>query len=137
MLGVRYPGLERKSVLCSMDQAPEEQRPLNLPALQPMNFGDASGLSVSSTAPSARFSLTLHPPQSSAKHLGKRPSTATLAQSPGPLLPASRPVPPRVPCERIGTKESQSEQDVRPRKSGTVGTNVTSGLLPHEEVIGD
>lgn len=73
-----------------MDNALDnEQRRLNLPAVQPISLNDAS--SSSTVSSSTRFYVpaqTLH--SGGTKGLNKRPSTAALAQSNDVLLPATR-----------------------------------------------
>ncbi|GJJ08274.1 hypothetical protein Clacol_002484 [Clathrus columnatus] len=64
-----------------------EQRRLNLPALQPISLGDALR---SSTVSSTRFYVPAQTSHTSSKGLNKRPSTAALAQSNDVLLPATR-----------------------------------------------
>jgi hypothetical protein len=71
------------------EEGPDEQRRLNLPALNPVSFSDAGPSVLQPT----RYFVPCQPSaQSSTKALNKRPSTAALAQSNDVLLPATRQV---------------------------------------------
>lgn len=117
-----------------MDRAvSEEHRRLKLPAMQPMVLGDAA----SSTSTSNRFYLPPQPPPpSSSKNLGKRPSTATLAQSTDVLLPTTRHIPTFASDEKISVSESRGMRGAG-ANGGPVGSRITFGRSMSDEVTGN
>ncbi|KAF8591093.1 hypothetical protein K439DRAFT_1656912 [Ramaria rubella] len=114
-------------------KAPDEQRRLNLPALQPIKLGDAS----SSTSLSTQFYVP-QPPPTLPKNLGKRPSTATLGrQGTDILLPSSHRISTATSEENVSaTNAHDVRQDHIHRPADIAGTTITSeGLL--SESTGD
>ena len=118
-----------------MEQAPDEQRRLNLPATQPVALGDTSS---SSTTSSTRFYLPQAPAhQSHSKGITKRPSTATLGQTSDVLLPATRH------ALSVGSDETVTAAASLERRSGEHniekmhGASITSGRLASDESFGE
>lgn len=108
-----------------MDQAPDEERRLNLPAVQPVTLGDSSNSSHS-----ARYYVPPQPShQSQSKGITKRPSTATLAQSSDVLLPATRPTP------SFGTDETFTAGSFQDMRAGEINTReMRGGDTPDESL---
>ncbi|KIJ52540.1 hypothetical protein M422DRAFT_43384 [Sphaerobolus stellatus SS14] len=117
----------------TMDQAPDEQRRLNLPATQPVTLGDTSSSNSSS---STRYFVPQQlSQQSHSKGLSKRPSTATLGQTSDVLLPASRPKAATSSEESVTQVAAQEVRHGEFSRPNVHGASVTLGRLASDETF--
>lgn len=113
-----------------MDPASDEQCRLSPSSLQSTSLGD-----VALSSPNRVFHPSQGLSQSFSRTLGKRPSTATYAQSSGVLLPAARPI------STLESEESTSSQDAPhaqlDRWTGFAGPSNVTYRPMSEEIAGD
>lgn len=94
---------------------------------------------MSSSSSQNRFYLPPQPPpQSFSKGIGKRPSTATLAQSSDVLLPATRPIPTFRSDGSISALEFPDSGKLQPdRRSEFMSSSAPTGKSASDEVAGE